>query len=107
MVRLNIREGVAASTGPSMSFPTKLEDVAGYLDAIVVEGERASAEDRLAHCLAIENMTDALARLARAPHQKKLIRSAVNVATWCLREENVNTISARHTFKMALNRLRY
>jgi hypothetical protein len=107
VVRRNIREGVAASAGPSMSFPTKLEDVADYLDAIVVEGERASAEDRLAHCLAIENMTDALARLARAPHQENLIRSTVNVANWYLREENVNTLSARHTFKMALNRLRY
>jgi hypothetical protein len=52
-------------------------------------------------------MTDALARLARAPHQENLIRRAVNVANWYLREENVNTISARHTFKMALNRLRY
>jgi hypothetical protein len=90
-----------------IQFPTKLKDVADYLDAIIVEGERASAEDRPAHCQAIENMTDGLACLARAPHQEKLIRSTVNVGSWYLREENVNTISARHTLKTALNRLRY
>jgi hypothetical protein len=88
------------------SAPAKIKDVADYLAAYVKAAELTNVEDRRTRGLAIENMADGLARLARNKDQENIVRNAVNTVAWYLREENVGDASSQHLVVMALNQLR-
>jgi hypothetical protein len=88
-----------------MNLPTKIEDVADFLDAYVKEAEKSSEEERLEACLAAELMN--FERLAPDQKRKSLVRLAAAHVALHLREENVRSTASRHNVTMALARLRF
>ena len=87
-----------------MDFPAKIEDVADYLESILMAAEKlATAEDRFARGFEIENMKPRLMALALKESSKNLVRRSVRDIALYLKQQGD---TSRNAVELQLMRLR-
>lgn len=90
---------------PGLAMPTKIEEVANFLEKYVIIARHLGELDRLDRCLAAEQMD--FSHLSLNKMIRDLARKAVTAAADDLREENFGNSKSRHRLGLALARLRF